>query len=155
MDGWIEREGGTTLSTRVPTPALQCCLDLIAFLRPNLPSRRRNFCGDRCLPGRIFCGVRCTRWHGVVPRGEPPNWCGAGERDATADGMHVRSGPGSGNTWGWRELPRRAHSSGVGRSNWVGASVTGVGLVCDGRLRVEQTRTMVGITYRERISGYP
>lgn len=39
--------------------------------------------------------------------------------------------------------------------HWLGmvrASVTGVGLVC---VQAEQTRMMVGITYRERISGYP
>lgn len=154
-DGWMDRAGGTRRHDARPNSGAAMLPGPYRFPPPQSPLPPQKFLWRSLPAGPYFCGVRCTRWHGVVPRGEPPNGCGAGERDATADGMHVGSGPGSGNTWGWRELPRRAHSSGVGRSNWVGASVTGVGLVCDGRLRVEQTRTMVGITYRERISGYP
>lgn len=144
-------------TTRVPTPALQCCLDLIAFLRPNLPSRRRKFCGDRCPPGRIFLRrpLHPVAWRGA--EGELPNWCGAGERDATADGCmldpvqevvtrgdgvsclgaHTRRGRKI--ELGWGVSDRR----GFGR-RWTPA-----------RMQVEQTRTIVGITYRERISEHP
>jgi hypothetical protein len=67
------------------------CLDLIAFLPLIRPAGRRNFCGGRrgdlCLAGPYFLRRPLPPGgDGRAPAGqrrELPNWCGAGDGDAT------------------------------------------------------------------------